>query len=131
MTLRRLLEKLKKVLLYEMAPRKPREPLSKRGPNISVTFSNLPSDEYPLDERHIQGASRRTVRFSTDIIRLFLSWQVWLVTADTARRRGAVIRRLGSPRFTPATSSITFLASSETSLAAFVQTLELASLVPE
>jgi hypothetical protein len=48
MTLLQLLGKLKKVLLYEIAPRKPREPLSKRGPNISVTFSNLPSDEYRL-----------------------------------------------------------------------------------
>ena len=48
MTLRRFLEKAKEVLLYEVAPRKPREPLSKRGPNISDTFSNLPSDEYRL-----------------------------------------------------------------------------------
>lgn len=48
MALRRFLEKVKKVLFYEIAPRKPREPLSKRGPNISDTFSNLPSDEYRL-----------------------------------------------------------------------------------
>lgn len=48
MKLTQLLAQVKKVLLYEIAPRKPREPLSNRGPNISVTFSNLPSDEYRL-----------------------------------------------------------------------------------
>ena len=48
MRLRRLLEQARKVLLYEIAPRKPREPSSKQGPNNSFTFSNLPSDEYRL-----------------------------------------------------------------------------------
>jgi hypothetical protein len=48
MKLRGLLDLVKKVLLYEIVPRKPREPLSKRGPNNSFTFSNLPSDEYRL-----------------------------------------------------------------------------------
>jgi hypothetical protein len=48
MAWRRFLEKVKKVLLYEIVPRRQREPLRKRGPNISVTFSNLPSDEYRL-----------------------------------------------------------------------------------
>ena len=48
MNLPRLLAQVKKVLLYEITPREPREPLSKRGPNISVTSSNLPSDEYRL-----------------------------------------------------------------------------------
>ena len=36
----------KKVLLYEISPRKAREPLSKRGPNISFTFSHHAGDEY-------------------------------------------------------------------------------------
>ena len=48
MKLPRLLAQVKNILLYEITPRKPREPLSKRGPNISDTFSNLPSDEYRL-----------------------------------------------------------------------------------
>jgi hypothetical protein len=48
MKLPRLLAQVKKVLLYEITPREPREPLSNRGPNKSVTSSNLPSDEYRL-----------------------------------------------------------------------------------
>ena len=51
MTLPQLLGKLKKVLLYEIAPRKPREPLSKRGPNISFTFSHRAGDEYRSTNR--------------------------------------------------------------------------------
>jgi hypothetical protein len=48
MTLPQLLARVKKVLLYEITPRKRRESLSEQGPNNSFTFSNLPSDEYRL-----------------------------------------------------------------------------------
>ncbi len=48
MKLLQLLAEVKRVLLYEIAPRKRREPLSKQGPNNSFTFSNLPSDEHRL-----------------------------------------------------------------------------------
>jgi hypothetical protein len=51
MTLPQLLGKLKEVLLYEIAPRKPREPLSKRGPNISFTFSHSAGDEFRATNR--------------------------------------------------------------------------------
>ena len=37
MTLPQLLGKLKKFLLYEITPRRPAEPWSKRGPNISLS----------------------------------------------------------------------------------------------
>ena len=48
MKMPQLLAHVKKVLLYEIVPRKPREPLSNRRPNICGTSSNLPSDEYRL-----------------------------------------------------------------------------------
>jgi hypothetical protein len=51
MTLLQLLARVKKVLLYEIAPRKLREPLSKRGPNISFTFSHHAGDEYRATNR--------------------------------------------------------------------------------
>ena len=48
MKLAQFLAQVKRVLLYELAPRKRREELSERGPNNSFTFSDLPSDEYHL-----------------------------------------------------------------------------------
>ena len=48
MKLAQFLAQVKRVLLYELAPRKRREESSKRGPNNSFTFSDLPSDEYRL-----------------------------------------------------------------------------------
>ena len=51
MKLPRLLAQVKKVLLYEITPREPREPLSKRGPNISFTFSHHAGDEYRATNR--------------------------------------------------------------------------------
>ena len=51
MKLPQLLAQLKKVLLYEITSRKPHEPLSKRGPNISFTFSHHAGDEYRATNR--------------------------------------------------------------------------------
>ena len=51
MKLLQLLAQVKKVLLYEIKPRKPREPLIKRGPNISFTFSHHSGDEYRATNR--------------------------------------------------------------------------------
>ena len=51
MKLPRLLAQVKKVLLYEITPRESREPLSKRGPNISFTFSHHAGDEYRATNR--------------------------------------------------------------------------------
>ena len=48
MKLAQFLAQVKRVLLYELAPRKRREESSERGPNNSFTLSVLPSDEYRL-----------------------------------------------------------------------------------